>query len=149
MLHDLLSVDISEYNLRKIPKTSGLFDQLIQNFSSFEQFWFERLLSNADIGDNDGPENSIMTTKLYDQYTDFCKKINTKYIFTPAVFGKNLSKYCDVEVKQRLNSNQKYSRFYFFPDKITCRQNFSDQTGMEIDWNIFRAKKSENEIDKI
>jgi len=54
-----------------------------------------------------------------------------------------------VEVKQRLNIDQKYSRFYFFPDKTTCRQNFSDQIGMQIDWNIFRAKKSRSEVDEI
>ena len=149
MLHDLLAVDISKHNLRKVPKTLGLFEQLIQNFSSFEQFWFEKLLSSSDIGDIDGFQISIMTTKLYDRYADFCKKINAKYILTPAVFGKNLSKYCDVEVKQRLNIDQNYSRFYIFPDKVTCRRQFSDQIGMKIDWKFLRAKNIDDEVDGI
>jgi len=151
MLYDLLEVDISRHNLREAPKTEGLFDQLVQNFSSFEQFWFEKLVSGDDrIGDfESNDEDSIFKSKLYDQYTDFCKKINTKYIFTPAVFGKNLSKYCDVDVKQRLGDNQKYVRFYLFPPKKACREQFSQQVGMKINWKISQAKKNENEIDKI
>ena len=146
MLHDLLAVDISKHNLREVPKTTGLFDQLIQNFSSFEQFWFEKLLSSSDIGYIDGFKTSILTTQLYDQYADFSKKINAKYILTPAVFGKNLSKYCDVEVRQRLNSDQKYARFYFFSDKTTCRQQFSKQIGIKIDWKILRAENIDDEV---
>ena len=149
MLHDLLTVDISKHNLREVPKTKGLFDQLIQNFSSFEQFWFEKLLSSSDVGYIDGFKTSILTTELYDQYADFSKKINAKYILTPAVFGKNLSKYCDVEVKQRLNSEQKYSRFYFFSDKAICRQQFSKQIGMKINWNISQVENIDNEVDGI
>ncbi|MBC8393393.1 MAG: hypothetical protein H8E17_12610 [Deltaproteobacteria bacterium] len=149
MLHDLLAVDISRHNLREVPKTTGLFDQLIQNFSSFEQFWFEKLLSSSDIGYIDGFKTSILTTQLYDQYADFSKKINAKYILTPAVFGKNLSKYCDVEVKQRLNIDQKPARFYFLPDKTTSRQQFSKQIGMKIKWNISQAENIDDEVDGI
>jgi len=152
MLHDLLAIDISRHNLREAPKTTGLFDQLVQNFSSFEQFWFERLISDGKIGDfdNSNPsEDNILTTKLYDQYVDFCNKINTKYIFTPAVFGKNLSKYCDVDVKQRIGDNQKYVRFYLFSEKKDCREQFSQQVGMKINWKISQARKKDDGIDGI
>jgi hypothetical protein len=156
MLHDLLSVDVSKHNLREAPKTKGLFDQLIQNFSSFEQFWFEKLISNSEFGDFDSEmneENVILKSKLYDQYVDFCKKINIKYIFTPAVFGKNLTKYCDFEVIQRTEVDQKRNRYYVFPEKNACKKKFSAQVDMEIDWELdwesTQATKFKNEVDQI
>jgi hypothetical protein len=156
MLYDLLSIDISQHNLREVPKTRGLFEQLVQNFSSFEQFWFEKLISNAELGDLDGEtgeENMISKSKLYDQYVDFCKKINVKYIFTPAVFGKNLSKNCDFESVQRIGSDQNKYRCYIFPEKNVCKKQFSSQAGMNIDWELdwtsSQATKIKNEIDKI
>jgi phage/plasmid-associated DNA primase len=152
MLHDLMAIDISKFNLREAPKTSGLSDQLIQNFSSFDQFWFEKLISNAEIGEYDmesNSENMILKSKLYDEYVDFCKKINLKYIFTQAVFGRNLSKSCDFEVTQRLQSNGKYARSYIFPEKNVCRKQFTQQIGMEIDWDSSRVKKIKNDIDEI
>lgn len=152
MLYDLLNLDISAQNLREAPKTTGLFTQLLQNFNSFEQFWFEKLISNDDLGDFDSEtseENVISKSKLYDQYIDFCKKINLKYIFTPAVFGKNLSKYCEFDVIQRTGMDQKRFRCYVFPEKSTCRKKFSEQAGMEIDWRSSQVKNIKNEIDKI
>jgi hypothetical protein len=156
MLYDLLSVDISKHNLREAPKTRGLFDQLLQNFSSFEQFWFEKLISNAELGDFDSEtneENIISKSKLYDQYVDYCKKINVKYIFTSAVFGKNLSKSCDFESLQKTGLDQNRYRCYVFPDKNTCKKQFSAQIGIKIDWELdwesSQATKIKNEIDQI
>jgi hypothetical protein len=157
MLHDLLSIDISNHNLREAPKTRGLFDQLIQNFSSFEQFWFEKLISNDELGDafdsETNEENVISKSKLYDQYVDYCKKINIKYILSLSVFSKNLSKYCEFETIQRAGSNQNRYRCYVFPDKNACKKQFSAQADMEIDWEldweISQATKIKNEVDQI
>ena len=152
MLYDLLSIDISKHNLREAPKTRGLFDQLLQNFSSFEQFWFEKLISNTELGDFDSgtnENNAIQKSKLHDQYVDYCNKMGLKYILSLSIFGKNLTKYCDFDVKQKLGSEQKYVRFYIFPEKTACRNQFSKQVGMKIDWESSQVEKIKNEIDKI
>ena len=145
MLYDLLALDISTHNLREAPKTQGLFEQAMQNFSSFEKFWFEIMLSEYDINEIDG----VIKSKFYDKYTDFCKKINTKYIMTPAVFGKNLIKYCNVETEQKRNIDGKRIRFYIFPSKIECKNLFSKQIGMSIPWKKIKKSKIETEIDEI
>lgn len=152
MLHDLLVHDISKHNLREAPKTQSLFDQLVQNFSSFEQFWFEKLISNNELGDFDietKEYNIISKSKIYDQYVDFCNKIKLKYIFTPAVFGKNLAKYCDFDSIQKTASGQNRYRCYIFPEKTDCKKRFAAQVGMEIEWESVRGRKVVNEIDKI
>ena len=145
MLYDLLNIDISKFNLREAPKTQGLFDQLMQNFSSFEKFWFEILLSNFDFDD----ENGIQTAKLYDKYTDFCKKLNIKYIITASVFGRNLANYCDVAVERKYTIDNIRSRFYIFPGREACKKQFSDQIGMKIPWGTTKKQQIEIEIDEI
>ena len=152
MLHDLLSIDISKNNLREAPKTIGLFDQLIQNFSSFEQFWFEKLISNSELGVFDSEtneENVISKSKLHDQYLNYCDKMKINWRDSRSIFGKNLSKYCEFDSIRRTNIDQKRHTCYQFPDKCYARKQFSKQVGMEIDWNAAIGKKRVDEVDKI
>ena len=117
-----------------------------------EQFWFEKLISNNELGDFDietKEYNIISKSKIYDQYVDFCNKIKLKYIFTPAVFGKNLAKYCDFDSIQKTASGQNRYRCYIFPEKTDCKKRFAAQVGMEIEWESVRDRKVVNEIDKI
>ncbi len=145
MLYDLLNINISKYNLREAPKTKGLFEQLMQNFSSFEKFWFEMLLSNFDFNDEIG----VQTAVLYDKYTDFCRKLNIKYIITASVFGRNLSKYCDISIERKYGLDNLRHRFYIFPGKQDCKYQFSRQIGMEIPWDERKKQKIEIDIDEI
>lgn len=152
MLYDLLSVDISKHNLREAPKTRGLFDQLLQNFSSFEQFWFEKLISNSELGDFDSETNEknvISKSKLHDQYIDYCDKMKINWRDSRSIFGKNLSKYCEFDSIRRTNIDQNRYTCYQFPDKYYARKQFSKQVGMKIDWNAVIVEKSGNEVDKI
>ena len=145
MLYDFMHLDISNHNLREAPKTQGLFAQAMQNFSSFEKFWFEILLSEYNLNEIDG----VLRSGFYNKYADFCKKINTKYIMTPAIFGKNLAKYCDqIETIQRYYIDKK-TRFYIFPSKDECKKSFSREIGMSIPWKKIKKSKIETEIDEI
>lgn len=145
MLYYFMHLDISKYNLREAPKTQGLFAQAMQNFSSFKKFWFEILLSDYNLNEIDG----IVKSNFYNKYTDFCKKINTKYIMTPAIFGKNLTKYCNqVETVQKYYVDKR-TRFYIFPPKDECKKLFSAEIGMSVPWKKIKKSKVETEIDEI
>ena len=145
MLYDLLHIDISKYNLRQVLKTKGLLDQRINSFDSFEKFWYEILLSGYDINEDEG----IIKSKFYDKYIDFCKKINTKYIMTPAIFGKNLVKYCNIDVQQKIGIDGKRTRFIYFPDKNECKKSFVKQIGQPIPWKKIEKSRAETEVDNI
>jgi hypothetical protein len=154
MLFDLFSVDCEAHNLREAPKTHGLFYQLQQNFSSFEKFWYEKLAANRQVGEPtsygvNASETMTKKSKLYDEYVNYCKKINEKYILTAAVFGKHLAKCCKFGVKQMLDDDQKYSRFYVFPSKQDCKRQFSNQLGMNIDWDKSIEENDDSGIDEI
>lgn len=140
MLYELLTLDISNYNLRDAPKTVGLTDQIILGFRSFRKFWFELLYSDFNFDNIDG----ILTTKFYDKYIDYCDKINEKYKHTHAVFGKKLVYYSKVRTEKKRFGGGNRSNFYFFNDRDSCRKYFEKIVKTKFDWKI-----NKDEIDKI
>ena len=48
-----------------------------------------------------------------------------------------------------LNDDQKYSRFYVFPNKGDCKHQFSNQVGMKIDWDKSDDENDEDGINEI
>ena len=49
MLYDLQQADISGVDLRKIPRTEALLEQIIESMTSAQSFWFDCLKKNTDI----------------------------------------------------------------------------------------------------
>lgn len=43
MVHDLLAVDLSAFNIRERPKTQSHMDQKLKSLSGFDRYWFEVL----------------------------------------------------------------------------------------------------------
>ena len=100
--------------------------------------------------DSETNENNIISkSKFYDEYIDFCKKMNINWRDIQSVFGRNLVKYCDLDVTQRTGSDQRRYRCYQFPSKDDCRKQFEKHAGLKIDWESERNKKRKNEVDKI
>jgi hypothetical protein len=50
MLYDLLKRDISKINLRKIPRTEALIDQIERGLGIVERYWFDRLKEGTTVG---------------------------------------------------------------------------------------------------
>ena len=146
MLYELLNVDILQHNLREAPKTKALIDQKMHTMSSFESFWHNILDSGFDLGGEEG----IIKTKFYDLYIDFCKKINIQRPEGPAIFGKNLLKYCsEIETIRKYDISNQRVRFYIFPEKNRCRQLFDKISNLDINWKMIKNQKIQDEIDGI
>jgi hypothetical protein len=43
LLYDLLEMDVKDADLRKIPRTSALLDQIVLTMPTAHTFWLERL----------------------------------------------------------------------------------------------------------
>ena len=153
MIYDLLSLDISEYNLREAPKTSALTDHLLHGLQPFEQFWCEKLFSYDELGDNDSVIDGfclIEKSKLYDEYISFCDKMKVHYgRMINSVFGEELKKYTNFENSRPRRDNQSRYTAYKFPTKDECRNIFEEKVGMKIEWNLGIAKRGEDEVDEI
>ena len=60
MLYDLLEMDLSGVDLRTIPRTGALFDQIVHTMSTAHKFWFERLRAGTLLDEHREWESRLL-----------------------------------------------------------------------------------------
>ena len=125
--------DVSKFNPRQFVKTKLLQDQVEQNWSSIEGFWFEKL-NNQGIGDELWMNKNELCT-LDDETPYYCKNwVFEKYkewdggSYSRKVgmskFWKETKDIFKIEVDNRLSSGNR-TRYVVFPDIVECRIMFN------------------------
>jgi len=138
MFHDLKNLDISGINLRSAPRTIGLFHQIIESFSPFQQFWFNALNEGINRTDSTGYETwetRIDCNEIRSAYIDFANEMGAKgYRLSNEQFGRRLHRVCPGVDKVRKPSGTR-SYEYKLPPLEECRKAFQAQMRMEITWD--------------
>jgi hypothetical protein len=143
MLYDLLTMDISGIDLRRIPRTDALLDQIISSMSSVQKFWFERLRAGTLSVEDREWHAWKKTRDLYGEYLDFAKTIGDRFPLIDKQFTKQLKALCpgtpgepDSGIKRkRKNLGDERPWILRFPKLETCRTQLERMVGMEIDWH--------------
>ncbi len=133
MLYDLLKYNFQRVDLRTIPRTGALLDQITKTISSAQRFWHEILRRGYIVEAGEWP-NFIKVQELYEQYIEFAKNINVRHRAAVSEFGKELRKVCaDVRRKQiALDGKRQY--VFYLPDLDNCRKLFEKNTGIKEKW---------------
>lgn len=154
----LKNLDISNVNLRKIPRTTALFEQMLHSMPPFKKWWFDAL-QREGFYKEDG-ENEIdkylpwhephEKQTLYKTYLLASKDINGKNHLSDSQFGRQLNEICpNITVKRKSifkDSNERIRPFYYIlPPLADCRKQFEKLIDMEskIVWS------PENDLDEI
>lgn len=147
LLHLLKTRDLSNFEVRKFPKTQALQDQKIMSMSPEEQWWFEKLNEGHLIGDFWKPE--VTKLDLQKDYLAYCErqKINRRASPTglgkflkkvlPGVFPQTFQKMAEVEVIDRFGHptyRKTKSWFYAFPGLNEARAHFDERFGGPYQW---------------
>lgn len=143
MMYDLMHWDISQVDLRTIPRTEGLLDQIVHSMNSFGKFWHE-ILRSGDLLHSDLKAGwpavgvGVSTEKFFDNYRDFAKRQKDRVILTSSEMGRELNKLCPNIQKRRVKLEEAgykdRSHRYFFPPLDECRKAFSSKVKIEIRW---------------
>ena len=73
LLHTLMTKDLSEYNVRRIPQTAALLEQKVRTFSGEEEWWFSKLQSSRIVEDDESwPQRVYVSAMCYD-FTTYCR----------------------------------------------------------------------------
>jgi hypothetical protein len=150
LLHYLLDYDLSTINLRQIPRTPALFEQITASMSAFDKFWLDRLTSGElfELVTNRALSGFIETFGCYntdwpaevrvaDLNTEFqlyCKELNVRYRTTNTQMGKALSQSCP-SVERKRGSTGRRDYYYQIPSLQVCRTEFERRVKMKIDWS--------------
>jgi hypothetical protein len=137
MLYDLLHHEI-DVDLRKIPRTEALLDQIILGLDDVSKYWFGRLWDGELIS---GWPEWVETKELHNQFKEIMKAIGkSHFLADKPVFIKDLKRICSIRYSRPRPKNQGDERKprpaggYQIPDLETCRTEFEKAVGMVIEW---------------
>jgi hypothetical protein len=143
MLYDLLETDLSGVDLRTIPRTGALLDQVVHTMSTAHKFWFERLRAGTLLDEHRAWEPFVITEKLYNAYLKFSENCGERHRLTDSQFGKELRRLCsDVKRGHRtIDSMEKW--VLYVPELETCREQFENIVKVKVNW---KADVNENDL---
>jgi hypothetical protein len=141
LLSWLQAYDISTFNVRAAPKTSGLMGQKLASLRNLPKWWFERLgAGELDSRNGYGDEWSaggigVLRSTLRDEYKNWYKERKFEgEMVAEKQFGALLRKMVPGIDDHRPSRNGERIREYLLPDLLTCRQQFESYMGDAIDW---------------
>jgi hypothetical protein len=134
MLYDLLEMDISGVDLRTIPRTGALLDQISYTMSTAHKFWFERLRAGTLLDHHREWEVYIITEALHQAYLEFADACGERYRLINSQFSKELRRLCPDMKRKHLTINAKQTWVLTVPDLETCRQQFEKIVKVKVNW---------------
>jgi hypothetical protein len=94
LLHFLLSYDLSNYEVRKVPQTRALLDQKILSMGPDMQWFHERLVEGKLIGSHDRWEGRVLKQSFYEEYINAMLPLRRGYNHSPTTFARFLQRCC-------------------------------------------------------
>lgn len=136
----LQAYDLAGFNVRKAPDTAGLLDQKIASLHNVEAWWHEVLTAGDlpgtfhDESDWQQDGKRILCETLRHAYAEWMRQ--RRYdgeTLSDQHFGRRLQAICPEVVRVRPNTPGR-QRHYVVPKLESCRKQFNDWIGSEVDW---------------
>ena len=150
MVHELVNMDLSKFNVRERPVTKEHLNQKLQSLSGFERFWFE-VLSNAGFSTR---SEGVYASTTFNQWTD-ARFITTNELMNAyQQYDKNAGKYAPVQSRDisttinkicpsahsdRHTITGKQERGYQLPKLFEARKEFETLLGSSITWPLDKS----------
>ena len=145
MLHYLLNFDIKQVNLREIPRTQALLEQIVATATPEQAWWFDTLAGGILPYGLTEP-NACPKRTLYRRYIRHAKLHGVNRRQIEVTIGMFLNKYvgpelrgdkkADYVVPNRYGQKPKERGYlYQFPSLKVCRERFVKAIGQEVSWN--------------
>lgn len=126
LLHYLLSVDLTDFNIRAVPQTEALAKQKVQSLDALPAFLFDALSEGVICGYPFKSDNcvEIPCAVFLDKLTEFCRNHPRHRYHVPSSRYVGLHLLGMAGVTKGQESGGTRSRFYRFPDLGTAREEF-------------------------
>jgi hypothetical protein len=134
MLYDLLEMKVNIDDLRKIPRTTALLDQVIHTMPTVQKFWLERLREGTQLKDDGNWEDFAITSSLFQEYLDFAQNCGERYRLIPKQFAKEIRRLCPGIRRARRVMSSKDQWVLYFPELDVCRLAFENLVGVKVNW---------------
>lgn len=154
MLHDLLAMDLSHFNVRDVPRTAAKAQQQALSLPSVEA-WLYQTLQEGAVEQRGQPGNSLVrhdwqTTGLivskdiaYAAYEDFSSRRKEYRPATKSVWSKRLINLLGPTLMPiRHAADGGRIRSFRFADLTVCRDQFAAKIGADFEWEPCQPTQS-------
>ena len=143
MVHDLLAIDLSGFNVRERPKTEEHTKQKLQSLQGFDRYWFEVLQSgNFNPGSGcspcdpwDGPV-FVSTSTLQRGWQDYGKGVRQFAPQQERDIHQAMKRLCPAAKKDRQQVHSRQERGYQLPALSVARGTFAAAIGSHVVWSF-------------
>lgn len=142
LLHFLMSLDLSEFDVRDVPQTSGLMGQKLSSLRNIERWWFELLCNETLPGvmpdvdfvwDESG--TAIKCDTLRQSYSAWISENQFQgEKLSQVQFGHRLKAMCPDITRTRPRTSDGRQWEYQLPDLRACKLAFEDWVGSPLQW---------------
>ncbi|HEY6331531.1 MAG TPA: primase-helicase family protein [Blastocatellia bacterium] len=137
MLHDLLAMDLSKFNIRAVPHTKAKAQQQVHSLRG-PMSWLYQVLQDGAISMSRWQATGLTISKdgAYDSYKEFTKERREYQPEIKSVWSKNVLKALGslVKVTRPVVSGQRV-RTFEFATLDNCRRRFEEHTGLQnLEW---------------
>jgi hypothetical protein len=132
MLFDLLNLDLSDFEVRAIPMTTALGDQMLRSFSSLEDWWYGWLVE----GILPGSAESWGSTTLDALYVDYCVDAGERHLPRQRFASelRTLVPPPGIQIERPRQQGGERQRVYVFPPLQNCRAEWDRRRAMKTEW---------------
>ncbi|MGB0749828.1 MAG: primase-helicase family protein [Magnetospiraceae bacterium] len=131
LLHDLLTFDLSKVDIRHIPRTPALDEQVIASFNPMQAWWFECLSAGSLVVDGAAWPTRMECHDLFKAFMEFGKVTNINPRSVQTRLGMELKRMCPGMRKRATTRPHAYE----LPDLEACRGAFDAYVGWDYEWD--------------
>lgn len=130
LLDYLMKVDLSGFNVRKVPKTQALLEVQILSLNGVDKFWYERLMAGCNNLTGTGWLTVVPCDQIYQMYLADPARSSYSRRAAESELGKALKKLVPGLTDRRPGG----VREFHFPALSKCREAFDKILGQPIPW---------------
>jgi hypothetical protein len=133
LLYELLNWEIKS-NLREIPRTQALFDQILESSDSIKKWWLQCLFEEKICFDDEAWPKYRSCREVQESYLEFARGID-RHPVKGAPFFNKLNRLCPGIRKTKMDLGQGRTGCYIFPFLDEARKSFEQKIQIPVDWD--------------
>ncbi len=157
LLNHLRTMDLTGFDVRRVPTTAALREQKLLSLSTVEEWWYQKLLSGCTLSRGDEWQTDLPVEHLVNDYVAEVKRFNITKRGNATAMGRFLSKVCpaiktssrktDFEVQDEdglwTRHVHRRARWYHLPTLEQAREMWEEKYG-KTDWDSVIEDKNES-----
>ena len=136
LLHYLLSVDLTDFNVRRVPYTMALMEQKMFSMNPFQEWWFVKLSEGSLLAHDEGWKPTVRCHDLLEDYVAHVAKFNVSHRGSQTRLGRFLLSVCPLGYPKRYRGSTSGERAYLyeFPPLAELRSVWESMYGTKMAW---------------